>query len=55
MRFCVVFPLSSFINSFLQMLGRRDSSSPAVESSMNIKNQFETLSFSQEADPVEES
>ena len=25
------------------------------ESSMNIKNQLETLSFSQEADPVEES
>ena len=25
------------------------------ESSINIKNQFETLSFSQEADPVEES
>ena len=25
------------------------------ESNMNIKNQFETLSFSQEVDPVEES
>ena len=55
MQFWVVFPLSSIINSFLQMFGRCDSSSLQHESSMNIKNQFETLSFSQEADPVEES